>query len=301
MLGSETYPSKIASNWRLVEEIPALIGDFMWTAWDYLGESGAGVPVYGKNKSGFYKPYPCVSSGTGSVDITGLIGAQGYYSKVVWNEHKQPYICVRPVSHTGEKYFLGQWRGTDAVASWSWTGQEGRNAEVEVFSIGDAVELIQDGKSLGTKELEEHKAMFETVYQPGELCAISYDEKGEEIARSELKSASEETVMTLLPEDKKIKADGQDLAYIALHITDESGTVKLLDDRKIEVEVEGPAEFAGIGSADPFARESFTAQSFTTYNGRMVAVIRSGIDKGSVTVRFSSEGLKNVETQIEII
>ena len=301
MLGSETYPSKISGNWRLVEEIPALIGDFMWTAWDYLGESGAGVPVYGKNKSGFYKPYPCISSGTGSVDITGLIGAQGYYSKVVWNEHKQPYICVRPVNRTGEKYFLGQWRGTDAVSSWSWTGQEGRKAEVEVFSIGDAVELIQDGKSLGTKQLEDHKAMFETIYQPGELCAVSYDTQGEEIARSELKSASEETVMTVLPEDKKIKADGQDLAYIALHITDTSGTVKLLDDRKIEVEVKGPAELAGIGSADPFTQESFIGQSFATYNGRIIAIVKSGLSKGSVIVRFSSEELKTVETQIEVI
>jgi beta-galactosidase len=299
MVSSETFPRRIAGNWRRVEAMPFLIGDFMWTGWDYLGEAGVGVPLYGQRLGGFTKPYPCISAGCGSVDLTGFVDAQGVYAAVVWGQYGQPYIGVRPVNHTGEKVFFGQWRGTDAVNSWSWTGMAGRKAEIEVYSIGAAVELLQDGTSLGKRKLTACKATFKTTYRPGELVAISTDAQGREIARSALKTAAEETVLSVLPEETVIRADGQDLAYIAVHVTDPAGITKMLDERTITVEVEGAGMLAAVGSGNPRTEEAFTGSSFTSYQGRMIAIVRSTGEPGEIRVRVSAPGLASREVTLE--
>jgi beta-galactosidase len=299
MVGSETFPHLIARNWKRVETMPFVIGDFMWTGWDYLGETGVGLPLYGQRRGPFNKPYPCVSAGCGAVDMTGFIDAQGIYAAVVWNIYKKPYIGVRPVNHTGEKVFFGMWRGTDAVNSWSWKGQEDRHAEIEVFSIGDTVELIQDGQSLGKHKLNDFKAKFKTIYQPGELVAISYDVSGKEIARSSLKTAAQETVLTVAPEEAAVQADGQDLAYISVHITDSAGITKMLDERTVTVEVDGAGTLAAVGSGNPVTEETFTGSSYTTYQGRMIAIVRSNGKKGTIKVKVSSLGLESKEITLE--
>jgi len=237
MVGTETYPQLIARNWDMVKSYPYLIGDFMWTAWDYLGEAGIGVPIYGTKRGGFNRPYPCISGGCGAIDMTGFMEAPAYYAAIVWEKYRKPYIGVRPVNHAGEKYFFGMWRGTDVVHSWSWEGIEGRKAEIEVFSIGERIELFQDGKSLGKKPLVDYKAAYQTTYKPGELIAVSYGKDGKEIARESLKSAGIETILSVLPEDSKLKADGDDLAFVSVEITDENGIIKLLLDRRVSIQV----------------------------------------------------------------
>lgn len=127
----------------------------MWTGWDYLGEAGIGVVQYGKERRQMNKPYPCLSSGVGSVNLVGEVEAQGYYTKAVFGKLLNPYIGVRPLHHAGEKRIMSQWRGTDAVNSWSWTGCEGKKAQIEVYSSTATVELWQDERSLGKKEIKE--------------------------------------------------------------------------------------------------------------------------------------------------
>ncbi len=142
MVGSETYPQSVAERWPMIMRSPYVIGDFMWTAMDYLGEAGIGVPIYGKSRGGFNRPYPCVSGGCGAIDLIGHVDTEGYHAAIAWGWYKKPYIAVRPLNHVGEKYFFGMWRGTDAVASWSWIGMDGRMAEIEVYSEGKSVELL---------------------------------------------------------------------------------------------------------------------------------------------------------------
>ena len=84
ILSSETFPSRMDSNWDMVMAHDYVIGDFMWTAWDYLGEAGVGVPVYGTTQAPFSKEYPCLSAGCGSVDLIGFPESQAYYSAVLW-------------------------------------------------------------------------------------------------------------------------------------------------------------------------------------------------------------------------
>lgn len=299
MVGSETHPQSIAKNWSMVKKYPYLIGDFMWTAWDYLGEAGIGVPIYGSKHGGFNRPYPCVSAGCGAIDMTGYMEAPAYYAAIVWGKYRKPYIGVRPLNQAGKKYFFGMWRGTDVVHSWSWRGMEGNKAEIEVFSIGNSIELFKDGISLGKKQLVDYKATYQTIYKPGELTAVSYDKNGKEIATESLKSAGKETILSVHPEDTKLKADGDDLVFVSVEITDENRIIKMLQDRKVFIQVEGAGKLAGIGSGNPFTEDSFLGSSYSTYFGRMLFVIRSNGKKGKIKIKVSADGLKTKEMELE--
>lgn len=299
ILSSETFPSRIGSNWKQVESHPYIIGDFMWTAWDYLGEAGVGLPVYGSTQAPFSKEYPCLTAGCGSVDLTGYVESQGYYTAVVFGAYQKPYIAVRPVDHSGEEYTVGRWRLTDAVNSWSWPGQNGKTAEIEIYSIGKDVELFQDGVSLGKKELELSRAFYQAEYKPGKLEAVSYDENGKEIAREQLVSAAGKEQITIEPEEKVIRADGTDLAYINIQITDEKGTPWLLKDRKLSVSVTGAGKLAALGSGNPETTEKFSDSSYTTYHGRLLAIVQSTGEVGDVFIHVSADGLESAKIGIE--
>lgn len=291
MVGSETYPHSMARRWALVEKNPYVLGDFMWTAMDYLGEAGIGVPLYGTTRGGFNRPYPCVSGGCGAIDLIGHKDTECYAAAIAWGQYLKPYIAVRPVNHSGEKYFFGMWRNTDAIASWTWPGCEGRTAEIEVYSPGETVELFQDGQSLGRKPVIEGKADFTTTYRKGMLKAVCYDGKGKKLAEDELRSAGNETILTLGPEMESAKADTGNLIFVEAALTDSEGIVKLLEDRKLSVTVEGAATLAAIGSGNPVTEESFSGSSYTSWFGRMGFYVRSSGEKGEATVTVRAEGL----------
>ena len=295
MLSSETFPCRIGENWKRVLESPYLIGDFMWTAWDYLGEAGVGLPFYGSSQAPFSKEYPCLTAGCGSVDLTGYVESQGYYTSIVFGEYEKPYIAVRPVNHSGEEYTVGRWRLTDAVNSWTWLGCEGKTADIEVYSKGNEIELFQDGVSLGRKSLELCRASFQTTYQPGVLEAISFDVAGAEIAREYLVSASGKKQITIIPEEREIRADGQDLAYINIQITDGDRIPWMMEDQKLSVTVEGAGKLLALGSGNPETVEKFSDTSYTTYHGRLLAIVQATEKDGDIRIQVCGEGLQRTE------
>lgn len=291
ILSSETFPRAIGVNWAMIEKSPYVIGDFSWTAWDYLGEAGVGQPLYGTSQAPFSKSYPCQSADIGSVDLTGLPEPHAHYISTVWGQTDKPYLAVRPVNHSGEEYVLGMWRMTDAIHSWSWEGNEGKTAEIEVYSNAAEVELLLNGVSIDKKKPEICKCMFTTEYAPGTLEAIAYDENGNEVGRDQLTSASKETMLSILPEEDTIKADGEDLAYVAVHITDENGIRKMLSDKKVTITVEGAGVLEAVGSAEPETTEKFVSDNYTTYYGRMIAIIRSNGTAGEIKITAQADGM----------
>lgn len=300
IVGSETYPSDIYENWQMVEKLPYLIGDFQWAGWDYLGEAGSGMWEYGKKKGALYKEYPCILAEQGLIDITGYVTARAYYNKVVWGLEGKPYICVRPINHSDERPSKSVWRSTDALASWSWAGCEGKTAEIEVYSNADQVELRLNGMLIGKKKLRKMKALFKTKYTPGMLEAIAYDAQGKVHSRSHLKSADETTRLHAMVDRPTLQANGQDLAFVTIEITDDQGTVKMLEDRSISVTVEGAGTLQGFGSARPFTEESYTDSEHTTYYGQALAVIRAGLGAGTVQVNVSARGCQTQVLTIQV-
>ena len=173
ILGSETFSFDVCKNWNMMREHPYLVGDFMWTAWDYLGEAGIGAWSYTGGMP-FNRPYPWVLGGAGVIDITGKPDGSCRYASTVWGLEKKPRIAVKPVNHPGVRVSKSVWRGTNAMESWAWSGCEGNKAEVEVYSDAAAVELLLGGKSLGKKKIKECKAIFKTRYAPEVLTAVAY-------------------------------------------------------------------------------------------------------------------------------
>jgi beta-galactosidase len=300
--GSETFPADIAKNWRLVKKLPYLIGDFSWTAWDYLGEAGLCTWQYG-GKNSLFKPFPCILADSAMIDITGHRQTQSYVHEIAWGLRKDPFIAVQPINHAGQKHSKSLWRSSNAIDSWTWHGYEGSKAVIEVYADAYQVELLVNGRSLGKKpagDKQDFKAVYRTIYVPGELTAVSYDKNGDEIGRQTLKTGSRQLQLHLQPESPTLKADGAALSYISILIGDESGIVNPLADRMVTVQVEGPGTLQGFGSANPFTEESFMDNTHTSYLGRAVAVIRAGSESGNVRVSVSADGCDTKSVMLKV-
>lgn len=293
IFGSETFPQDLKKNWKMVENYPYLVGDFMWTAWDYLGETGAGAWAYSPDGKGFSKPYPWLLADVGAFDILGDPNGEAFHAAAIWGKLQKPVICVRPINHDSRPA-KSAWRGTNAIPSWSWQGCEGRKAVVEIYYPNGAVELRLNGKRLGRKKLKGGKASFSVKYIPGTLSAHITDPQGREIGHTMLQSAKS-TQIRICPEREEVKPG--ELFYVPVLIGDENGLVESNADRKLSVQVES-GELLGFGSANPRTEERFTDGSYTSYYGRALAVIRAG-ESGSVTVTVN-DGKIDVSRQIPI-
>ena len=168
-----------------------------------------------------------------------------------------------------------------------------------MYANAAAVEVLQNGSvSLGKQTVVDCKAKFQAVYAPGRLEAIAYDEAGNAIGRDSLLSAAAETKLTISAEEPVIKADGEDLAYIRVELTDDAGIRKMLSDRKVTVTVSGAGVLEAVGSAACRTEESYLSDAFTTHNGSMIAIVRSNGEKGNIHVSAAAEGLAPVSMTV---
>jgi hypothetical protein len=297
VFGSETFPQDIVKNWGMVKKYPYLVGDFMWTAWDYLGENGLGAWAYTPDGKGFNKPYPWLLADTGALDILGNPTGEIFLAQAAWGLLKNPVIAVRPVNHLGVKPAKMVWRGTNAIPHWSWKGCEGNKALVEVYSDAYAVDLLLNGKRIGRKRVKDCVAAFTTKYTPGTLTAINRDINGNEYGRSEIQSALGAISIQIKPEKNTISIG--DIAYINVELTGENSVIECNADTKLGVFAEG-GELLAFGSANPRTTESYITGSFTTYYGKAQAALRA--DKaGTIRITVNGSGLKPSFAEINVI
>jgi beta-galactosidase len=302
IVGSETFPTRIDGNWRLVKQHGNVIGDFTWTGWDYLGEVGIGRPQYATtdgSRPTFTAPYPYLLAGCGDIDITGHRRPASYYRQIVFGLRARPYLAVQRPEHQGETFTGTPWAWSDSLASWTWPGSEGAPVSVEVYSDADEVELLVNGRSLGRQpagQKHRFRAEFETVYQPGELLAIAYT-GGAESGRDVLRSAVGPVLLQAESDRPVISAGGGDLAYVTFTLTDAAGTSYTQADRPVTVEVSGPGVLVGFGSAAPATEERFDATERRTYDGRALAVVRP-TGPGKIRLTASAPGCGPAEVLV---
>ena len=290
MVGTESMPGDIGRIWPLVEQLPTLIGDFMWAGWDYLGEAGGGSWAYGTRSAPYLKAYPQLTSGTGVFDITGVPGAPLFLAQAAWGRLDGPAITVRPVDVAGQPAAKTAWRATDAVPSWSWRGLDGNPTQLEIYSADDEVEVLVNGCSLGRRPAGRRHgfvARYPTRYEPGTVEAVAYRD-GHETSRTSLRSAGE-LRLRLTAEQDSLTANGVDLAFVRIELADDDGVVDSATSDLVSVQLDGPATLAGLGSGAPATEESFSDAEHTTFRGRALAVVRSGTTAGRVTVTVTSE------------
>lgn len=294
--GSETLPPDIDLNWAKVKEIPACLGDYCWTAWDYIGEAGVGIVEYDV-PTAFKKAYPCYLAYCGDMDILGHRRPMSYYRQIVWGLRKAPYIAVQLPAHYGQKPALTPWTTPEAVAAWAWTGFEGKHCLVEVYSDAEEVELLINGKSQGclpAGEANRFKAIFDVVYEPGKVEAVAHYANGETSCFA-LETANGCQLQVTC--DKAQLAAG-DIAYLDIALVDAAGNLNVSADRKIAVAVEGAGVLQALASADPRSEENFFDTERTTYYGKAQAVVRSARQTGEICVTVSAEGCAPVTVVI---
>jgi len=295
VVGTETHAEDIDTNWPLVEKNAHVIGDFTWTGWDYLGESGLGVvsrSVDGRPWSA--DAYPALTAYCADIDLTGTRRPQSYYREIVFGRRRAPYIAVRHPLAAGETPIGLEWAWEDAIASWSWRVDAGTQLAVDVYSDADEVELFLNDRSLGVQRIGTARARstsFAVPFERGELRAVALRDGavGEEF---KLRSAGE-TVAVRIREEQ---SPGQH-RFLAIDLVDATGLVTPFDDRRVSVSVSREGELVALGTARPATEESYRADTCTTFQGRAQAIVRI-IDPGA-RVSVTADGLDPVHLTID--
>lgn len=245
--------------WKWVKKRPYVMGMFIWTGFDYLGE----VIPFG---------WPARSSSFAPIDLCGFPKDGFYFYQSQWSN--KPMVHLFP--------------------HWNLEGQKGKKVTVYAFTNGEEVELFQDGKSLGkqkndTKDVEYQS--WEVTYQPGELKAIAYS-KGEVIAEKTVRTAGAPAKIILFTRKKELSANSQDLIYVECTIVDKNGNVVPNANNKIEFSIDGPATIAGVGNGNNMSHEAFKSNYRKAFNGKCLAIIKSTKKTGKIIFSAKSKNLK---------
>lgn len=299
MFATESYPLESFDYWMNVLDNHFVIGDFVWTSFDYIGESSIGWRGYMQ----YQNFYPWNLAFCGDIDICGWKRPQSYYRDALWQEN-QLSIFVKPphpsFEENPDRMDWSKWHWFDVVADWSWKGYENKPLDVSVFSSCEQVELFLNGNSLGkkfTNRSTKFIASWNVPYQAGILKAIGYTGK-KKIKVSELISAQEATQIKLSADKTKIKADGEDLVYVTVELTDENQTINPKAENLIKFTIEGGGSIVGVGNSNPVSTESYQQPQRKAWHGRCLVIVKVNKQAGSITLNARSEGLKVASVQI---
>ncbi|MFT4145640.1 MAG: glycoside hydrolase family 2 TIM barrel-domain containing protein [Mobilitalea sp.] len=272
ILGSETFCKDAAAFYKLAKKEPRLVGDFVWAGMDYLGEVGIGSWEYEDYAPEWNNGLGWISAGSGRIDLTGKPLGEAAYTKTSFGLMSKPVIAVRPVNHTKDKHSPSAWKMTNAMESWSWNGFDGQPAIVEIYSDSYAVELFINNRKIGKKKIKNCRTLFKTKYRSGSISVVAYDANNIEIAKNELITAEDETVLRAIPEKDMVEAGG--LVYIHLKYTDCNEITKPLERGDIKVQVQG-GELLALGNACPYNLEGYLNDYTDTYFGEALAIIKA--------------------------
>jgi beta-galactosidase len=274
------------------EATPALLGEFVWTGFDYLGEP---TPYFGRGDDNSHD-WPARSSYFGMVDLAGFPKDRYYLYQSVWT--RKPMVHVLP--------------------HWNWTGHEGQPIPVMVYSNADEVELRLNGVSLGRKRTfsetvelpvgvdvsatgkfqSKYRLLWNVPFEPGTLTAIAF-RGGKEVARDVMRTAGAPARIRLLADRGTIAADGDDLSFITVRVEDRDGNLCPLADTRLNFRVTGAGSIAAVDNGNPATVEPFQADHRNAFNGLALLIVRSR-DRapGKILITASADGLAGMHLQI---
>ena len=300
MYQSESQMKNTFKDWSKINSLKYILGDFVWTGFDYIGETGIG------REKDDQKVFPGYIALCGDFNLCGYRKPRSFYKEIILTGRPLVHIAVHKLNSGNDKWKMTGWAWHPVTDSWTLPYPEKAPLTVEVYSGCDEVELFLNGKSLGrkkTSEATEYIASWTDVpYIPGELKAVGYF-KGEKFAEHTLKSAGKPAKIKLTIDRKRIKAGGQDIAYATAEIVDENGVRVTTADNEITFSVEGPAKIAAVGTGSPYApiNYPFTGNKCRAFHGRATLIIRSTSDgdAGPVKIKALSESLTPGNVSLE--
>jgi beta-galactosidase len=250
----------------MIDRHPYVAGEFVWNGWDYLGEP---TPYYSAR-----------SSYTGIIDLAGFPKDRFYLYQSHW---RPDYPMVHILPH------------------WNWPERIGEITPVHIFTSGNEAELFLNGKSLGKKEKGEYEYRLrwdDVKYIPGELKAVAY-KNGKVWAEQVVMTAGEARMLEATADRTIVKADGKDLSFITVKITDNKGLMVPRANNLIKFSIEGPGEILATDNGDQTDMTAFTSHERKAFNGLALAIVRSDADKaGVITVTARSAGLEDARVII---
>jgi beta-galactosidase len=300
MAGTETFPYLAYAFWKETERLPYVIGDFVWTSIDYLGESGIGKVSFTEGEQPFGAQYPYHLANCGDMDICGFKRPQSYFRDILWGVRSAPYIAVLDPVHFGQNARFNQWGWEPVEESWTFPGQEGQLTRVDVYSDADAVEVLINGVSAGRKPAgaaAQNKVSFEVAYQPGVIEAVGY-KAGRELERTRLHTSGQPARLSLAADHPVLRAEFGDLAYVTVEIQDEQGQRVPYAEAPVMLEVSGAGDLLAVGTANPTSEELYVGNQRKAWRGRLMAVIRSTGQSGEIVLRASADGVAASELRL---
>jgi beta-galactosidase len=253
-----------------------LIGQFVWTGFDYLGEP----TPYDTDA------WPSHSSTFGIIDLASIPKDRYYLYRSKWNE-TSPTLHILP--------------------HWNWKRREGQVTPIFVYTNYPKAELFINGKSQGIKEKNNtsmhtrYRLMWnETVYEPGEVKVIAYDRNGNTAAEKVIRTAGKPHHLVATPNQMEICADGEDLVYFTVQVADKDGNIVPADTRVVNFKVEGNGVFLATANGDPTSLRSFQKPEMDLFSGAATAIVKAGKTAGKLRFTVSAKGVKSAMAVIEV-
>ena len=299
MMGTESFPLEAFENWQQVEQHPYVIGDFVWTAMDYLGETGIGHTALDSTPGFLLQTFPWFNSFCGDIDLIGGKKPQSYYRDVIWNQSKLEMLVHAPVPE-GHKEAVSAWGWYNEFHSYTFPGDEGKALQVHIYTRYDAVQLVLNGKVIGEQNVSpqtKFTATFTINYQPGVLKALGF-QNGKAVDSVVLLTAGKPTRVRLVADRTHIHADANDLAYVTAEVIDENGRLVPNAVLPLSFSVSGNGEILATGNANPSDAESMHQPQHKTFEGKCLIIIRAKGNAGTIKLKAKGEGLMTGEVVI---
>ncbi|MDP4205891.1 MAG: glycoside hydrolase family 2 TIM barrel-domain containing protein [Bacteroidota bacterium] len=281
LYGSETGMSLNA--WKAVTDRDNILGQFLWTGIEYLGEAGK---------------YPNHVNTAGVIDLAGHKKTEFYFRQSLWSDKPMVYIGTSDPSENNGPVNL--WSHKKAEPIWNWS--EGKAIRVSAFTNCEEVELLLNGKSLGSKKMADFPQRvitWDMPFEKGILKAIAKT-NGKEVAAYELKTVGAPVQLLALSDVKSLKADKQDVAHIEVAFADQNGNPVYEKNGIVTCDVSGPVRLLGIEDANPENVENYKTNKRTSYKGKVLVYVQSLEKAGVATVKLSSPGLKPVTVVLTV-
>lgn len=300
--GTESFPNKTFETLMATADDSWVIGDFVWTSFDYLGETALGHTLYDGEESEYAK-WPWTAANCGDLDICGFPRPQNYYRQMIWGTGPKVACFVQtplPEGKTSETVF--GWGWPNEWPSWTWDVEEGKPMTVRAYSACPSVRLLLNGQDLGTKPTTRETRFtgeWQVPYEAGELVAVGLDESGAEVERWTLTTAGAPAEINMTA-DAILAADGQDLSFVVAEVVDEKGIVCPNAEHLIQFRIDGPATLAAVANSNPKSIESFQQPQRRAWRGRALAIVKAGSTPGVVTLTASAEGLGETEVTLTV-
>ncbi len=291
---TETHSYDTYDYWKAVERNSNVIGDFIWTAYDNLGEAGAGRVIWDPDKEtirGLIGSWPWLSCFQGDMDLSGDRRPQSYFRKILWGLDDGIHLFTTDPEHTGKPYYGMGWHWADVKKNWTWDDRYiGKDVQLEAYADCDWVEFLVNGVSKGKAKVEKLKAFCTVPYEPGKAEAVAWKD-GKEVARDCILTSGRAAKIVLTPDRPVITADGMDLCFVTAELQDENGIPVTDAPVELNATVSGAGRLAGFGSGNPKTTEDFGTGRRFTWNGRALIAVRAAREGGIIELAVTANGL----------